>query len=124
MYNGCCFYRSDFVIQSGLSRPDGSAVPNPFDDIDVNESTLPNALPNTKGTLAVVHWDVPDCGNSEFFINLQDNFHLNVPTYGGYAVFAKVELDDDLSWAVIDKIAKNIAETEGEKVEILNVVCL
>ena len=26
LYDGCCFYRSDFVIQAGLQRPDGSAV--------------------------------------------------------------------------------------------------
>eukprot|EP00660_Eupelagonema_oceanica_P019726 gene19726-biopygen42864 len=32
LYDGCCFYRSDFVIQCGLTRPDGKKVQNPFGD--------------------------------------------------------------------------------------------
>jgi cyclophilin family peptidyl-prolyl cis-trans isomerase len=119
LYNGCCFYRSDFVIQMGLQTAAGAAVDNPNADLQVNESTAAGALGNTKGTLAVAHWDVPDCGNSEFFINLKDNLHLNAPTYGGYAVFARVGLDDSASWATVDAIAK--AVEAGQKVDIESV---
>jgi hypothetical protein len=46
--------------------------------------------------------DVPDCGNTEFFINLQTNAHLDA-AYGGYCVFAEAE--GEQSFAVIDAIA-------------------
>ena len=45
---------------------------------------------------------MPDCGNSEFFINLGTNAHLD-EAYGGYCVFAQVE--DDASFAIVDAIA-------------------
>ena len=101
-YN-CCFYRSDFVIQCGLQTPDGRSVPNPYDDLSVNESQSPanKAVGNKRGTAAVAHWDVPDCGNSEFFINLSDNMHLN-DAYGGYCVFAEVA--DDATWTAIAQL--------------------
>ena len=59
-------------------------------------------MSNTRGTCAVAHFDVPDNGNSEWFINLQDNAHLD-DAYGGYCVFAQVE--DAASFATVDKIA-------------------
>ena len=46
-------------------------------------------IPNTRGGVAIAHWDVPDNGNSEFFINLKTNSHLD-QAYGGYCVFAEV----------------------------------
>ena len=55
------------------------------------------------------HWDVPDNGNSEFFINLKENPHLD-DAYGGYAVFAYVNAGDDESFAVVDSIAAAILE--------------
>ena len=53
----------------------------------------------------MAHWDVPDCGNTEFFINLQANSHLD-SAYGGYCVFAEVA--DDASFATVDKIASAV----------------
>jgi cyclophilin family peptidyl-prolyl cis-trans isomerase len=100
LYDGCCFYRSDFVIQCGLQRPDGSAVPNPHPAIQTNETKLTNG----RGTAAFGHWDVPDCGNSDFFINLKHNSHLDT-AYGGYAVFMEIEADDATSLQTVDKIA-------------------
>ena len=47
---------------------------------------------------------MPDNGNSEFFINLQTNSHLD-EVYGGYCVFAQVSESDTASFAVVDKIA-------------------
>jgi len=78
----------------------------------VNESTLPGALSNRRGTASVAHWDVPDCGNSEWFINLQDSPHLD-KAYGGYCVFAEVPLTDRGSWNVIQAIAE--AVKSGQK---------
>lgn len=98
LYDGTSFYRSDFVIQGGLH----GKKKNPFPDLAVNETKLPNL----KGTAAIAHFDVPDCGNTEFFINLQDNPHLNT-AYGGYAVFAEVipgapDLSKDIASAVLN----------------------
>lgn len=71
LFDGTSFYRSDFVIQCGLH---GSGKANPFPALSVNES---GKVSNTRGTASVAHWDVPDCGNSEFFINLSNNAHLD-----------------------------------------------
>ena len=83
LYDGCCFYRSDFVIQCGLQTATGNAIENPYPDLQVNETALRTKVSNARGTCAVAHWDVPDCGNSEWFINLQPNPHLD-EAYGAY----------------------------------------
>ena len=101
LYDGCCFYRSDFVIQCGLQRPDGTGVKNPYPSLNINETSLNEKISNRRGTVSVAHWDVPDCGNSEFFINLQDNPHLD-SAYGGYCVFAEVANEE--SHRVVDAI--------------------
>ncbi len=101
---GAAFYRSDFVIQMGLH---GSGRASPLPDLAVNEATRAGALSNKRGAMAVAHWDVPDAGNSEFFISLKDNAHLDA-AYGGYCVFATVAPADAASWATIDAIAKAI----------------
>ena len=72
----------------------------------MNETGTGTVVSNTRGTAAIAHWDVPDNGNSEFFINLKANSHLD-EAYGGYCVFAEVA--DDASFAVVDKIAAAIA---------------
>ena len=109
LFDGCCFYRSDFVIQGGLQRADGSSVQNPMKPIPVNETHTDVVLSNVRGTAAFGHWDVPDAGNSDWFINLKDNAHLD-SAYGGYAVFAAVDPGDAASFATIDSIARNILE--------------
>jgi cyclophilin family peptidyl-prolyl cis-trans isomerase len=101
VFDGGCFYRSDFVIQCGLH---GSSIQNPLSPLTVNES---GRLSNIRGTAAVAHWDVPDCGNSEWFINLQDSPHLDT-AYGGYCVFAAVAPEDVASWETISAIARAI----------------
>jgi len=62
-------------------------------------------IPNTRGGVAIAHWDVPDNGNSEFFINLKTNSHLD-QAYGGYCVFA--EVDGASSFSVADAIAQAV----------------
>jgi peptidyl-prolyl cis-trans isomerase B (cyclophilin B) len=113
IFDGCTFYRSDFVVQFGLHGTGKSVTPA----LKVNESTLPGAKSNKKGAVAVAHWDVPDNGSSEFFISLGDNEHLD-SAYGGYCVFAEVRLDDERSWATIDAIAKKIASKKVASIKI------
>ncbi len=122
LYDGCCFYRSDFVVQMGLVRhADGGKVRNDVrPDLDENETGAHAVVSNTRGTMAVAHWDVPDCGNSEVFINLGDNTHLD-EAYGGYCVFAQIAADDRASFETVDKIAAAIAAQEGTRVKILSV---
>ena len=79
LYDGKEFYRSDFVIQFGLH---GSGVECPHGNLHVNETELGPRLSNTRGTCSIAHWDVPDCGNTEAFINLKENAHLD-SAYGG-----------------------------------------
>lgn len=55
----------------------------------------------------MAHFDVPDCGGSELFINLGDNTHLD-SAYGGYCVFARVDPNDVASFRVIDAIATEV----------------
>ena len=75
-------------------------------------------MSNARGTAAVAHWDVPDCGNTEFFINLVTNSHLD-SAYGGYCVFAEVA--DESSFAVVDAIAA--AVKSKKKVSISKMSC-
>jgi len=113
LYDGCVFYRSDFVIQCGLQTAAGTAVPNPHGNLTKNETSSDVRVSNTRGTAAIAHWDVPDCGNSEFFINLGTNAHLD-SAYGGYAVFAQVADGDAASFQTVDAIAKAIAASGGK----------
>ena len=83
---------------------------NPYPSININETALNEKISNNRGTVSVAHWDVPDCGNSEFFINLQDNLHLD-SAYGGYCVFAEVANEE--SHRVVDAI--KVAIPNGDK---------
>ena len=102
----CSFYRSDFVIQFGLH---GSNVKNPYQDLKVNETPMYEKISNTRGTISVAHFDVPDNGNSEYFINLGENKHLD-SVYGGYCVFGKINPNDTQSFHTVDYIATKIKQ--------------
>lgn len=88
-YDGLIFHRvvAGFVIQTGgydagmnYREPPGS-VPN--------ESA--NGLENRKGTLAMARLADPDSANTQFYINVADNAHLNAqPGEPGYTVFGRV----------------------------------
>jgi cyclophilin family peptidyl-prolyl cis-trans isomerase len=88
-YDGLIFHRvvAGFVIQAGgydaamnYREPPGS-VPN--------ESS--NGLENRKGTLAMARLADPDSANTQFFINVADNSHLNASAgQAGYTVFGRV----------------------------------
>jgi len=108
-WTGASFYRSDFVIQFGLH---GSGRSAPGGPLKVNESALRTRVSNLRGTAAIAHWDVPDCGDSEAFISLKANAHLDA-AYGGYCVWARVADADAPSWRAIDAIAAKIAASGG-----------
>ena len=117
LYDGATFYRSDFVIQMGTH---GLNRKNAEGDLSVNETHIAPKVSNTRGTAAIAHWDVPDCGNSEFFINLGTNAHLD-DAYGGYCVFAQVSESDAASWDTVDKIA---AEVKAKGKVVINSVTI
>ena len=91
-YNGTIFHRAmkHFVIQGGGLLPDMSA--RPTQPAIKNEAS--NGLKNVTGTLAMARAYDPDSATSQFFINLDDNKHLNYyksePGLMGYAVFGKL----------------------------------
>ena len=116
LFNNVEFYRSDFVIQMGLY---GTNKVNKFPDLPVNESLIQPLLSNTRGTVSIAHHDVPDNGNSEMFINLGANTHLD-EAYGGYCVFAEVDTSNGISFETVDKIAKEIAD-HGKNVKVESV---
>jgi cyclophilin family peptidyl-prolyl cis-trans isomerase len=109
--NAAYFYRSDFVIQFGVH---GTKKPRP--KLSKNESTNPPKASNVRGAAAFAHWDVPDCGDTEIFINLKPNTHLDT-AYGGFCVFANA-LDEE-SFGSIDAIAAAIPK--DSKVPIISI---
>lgn len=117
LYDGATFYRSDFVIQMGTH---GLGRANPEGDLKVNETKQHQRISNVRGTAAIAHWDVPDCGNSEFFINLQTNAHLD-DAYGGYCVFAQVQEGDAASYATVDAIAAAIKSQGSVRIDSVTV---
>ena len=86
----------------------------------MNETSTGTVISNSRGTAAIAHWDVPDCGNSEFFINLGSNSHLD-SAYGGYCVFAEVQ--DEASFSVVDAIAEAIAKGGKKMIKITSATC-
>ena len=99
----------------------GSGKVNPHGDLPVNETFSGVQISNTRGTAAIAHFDVPDNGNTEFFINLKANTHLD-SVYGGYCVFAEVESSDMESWQTVDAIADAIVNKGQKSVQINSMV--
>ncbi|WP_423895702.1 peptidylprolyl isomerase [Candidatus Pelagadaptatus aseana] len=88
-YIGTIFHRviPGFVAQGGGLTFD--FVKKKTRDPVINESI--NGLANHKGTVAMARLPHPDSATSQFFINLEDNPHLNAKgDKPGYTVFAKV----------------------------------
>jgi len=89
-YDGLIFHRviAGFVIQAG-GYDAGMNYREPPGDNIVNESG--NGLVNARGTLAMARQSDPDSANTQFFINVADNTHLDAkPGQPGYAVFGRV----------------------------------
>lgn len=107
IYDNSSFYRSDFVIQFGIHGMTNKI--NPHGDLTINETNHHTTISNFRGTAACAHFDVPDNGNSEVFINISDNPHLD-QAYGGFCVFARVEASDTASFATMDAIAQAVKQ--------------
>jgi cyclophilin family peptidyl-prolyl cis-trans isomerase len=91
-YDGLIFHRviPGFMIQGGGFDPN-MVQKSTYDPIK-NEASA--SLMNNRGTLAMARTNVVDSANSQFFINLENNDHLNhsdeTPRGFGYAVFGEV----------------------------------
>ena len=88
-YNGLVFHRviANFMIQGGGYTQDLTYKPG--DGNVPNESS--NGLRNTRGTIAMARLSDPDSADTQFFINVKDNTHLDAqPGKPGYAVFGRV----------------------------------
>ncbi len=88
-YNGTIFHRiiPYFMIQGGGMDKELNVKPN--HDPIVSEAD--NGLNNDRGTLAMARTRDVNSAKSQFFINIEDNKHLNyTKRNGGYTVFGKV----------------------------------
>ncbi|CAE7211106.1 ppiA [Symbiodinium necroappetens] len=108
LYDGCYFYRSDFVLQWGLWLPSETEVENPYPDIEENETQIGTFISNAPGTVAVAH-GIGVNGNSDIFINLKDNSYLDTMSLG-FCVFA--ELADAESRRVVNELAAAVLKDE------------
>lgn len=92
-YNGTSFHRviNDFMIQGGGYSP--ALEPKEPDAAPIRNEAA-NGLQNDTGTLAMARSNDPDSATSQFFINLDNNLHLNRyenrANQYGYCVFGKV----------------------------------
>jgi len=117
-YNGLIFHRviPGFMIQGGGFNT--SLAQKAHDPNIINESS--NRLLNVRGTIAMARTSEPDSANSQFFINLADNYWLNygyVTYYGatvGYCVFGRVVS----GMSVVDAISAVATTTEGGMADV------
>ena len=88
-YHGLIFHRviPNFVIQAGGYNSELKYFSS--EQKIMNESF--NGLKNAKHTVAMARLSEPDSADTQFFINLRDNKHLDSATGNpGYTVFGKV----------------------------------
>ncbi len=88
-YDGLVFHRviANFMIQGGGYTTDLTYKPGPGNV--PNESF--NGVKNMRGTVAMARLADPDSADTQFFINVKDNDHLDAaPGKAGYTVFARV----------------------------------
>ena len=88
-YDGLVFHRviANFMIQGGGYTKDYTYVPAA--SRVVNESS--NGLRNARGTIAMARLSDPDSADTQFFINVKDNTHLDAtPGNPGYTVFGRI----------------------------------
>lgn len=110
-YDGTLFHRviGDFMVQGGTFTP--AFEPRPAHDPVPSEAT--NGLLNKRGTIAMARSQDPNSATNQFFINLNDNLHLNHhaprPGYWGYTVFGKVVQGMD----VVERIGQSSTGAGG-----------
>lgn len=88
-YDGLVFHRviANFMVQGGGYTADLKYKPGP--NKVPNESF--NGVKNTRGTVAMARLSDPDSADTQFFINVGDNPHLDADgNQAGYAVFGRI----------------------------------
>ncbi len=101
-YNGTIFHRTihNFVIQGGGLTP-GFEQKETLPPIPIESD---NGLRNDIGMLAMARGDDPNSATAQFFINLNNNLHLNFykpeSYYYGYCVFGKVTKGLDVAMKI------------------------
>ncbi len=88
-YDGLVFHRviANFMIQGGGYTDKMTYKPGP--QTIPNESF--NGVKNRRGTIAMARLSDPDSADTQFFINVKDNPHLDADgDKAGYAVFGRV----------------------------------
>ena len=108
-YNGTLFHRviAYFMIQGG--GLDQELQLKPTGEPIVSEAN--NGLNNERGTIAMARTQDVNSARAQFFINVEDNTHLNYSkSSGGYTVFGKVITGME----VVDKIS-NVDTTNFER---------
>lgn len=98
-YDGLIFHRvlAGFVIQTGgfdleMNRREGP-------ETIVNESF--NGLYNSKLSVAMARAEDPDSANAQFFINMNDNVHLDAQSgAAGYTVFGRLIAGADVAESI------------------------
>ena len=111
-YVGTVFHRviPNFMIQAGGYDVD-LAYRDPPRTV-VNESA--NGAPNVRWTIAMARHSDPDSADSQFFINVADNAHLDAtPERPGYTVFgtliAGFEIAEDIELAETGPVGDKIS---------------
>ncbi|CAJ1383451.1 unnamed protein product [Effrenium voratum] len=107
LYDGCYFYRSDFVLQWGLWLPEETEVENPYPELAENETNIGTFISNQAGTVSIAH-GIGVNGNSDIFINLQENSYLDTMSMG-FCVFAQLADADSR------RVAKEVAAAVEER---------
>jgi peptidyl-prolyl cis-trans isomerase A (cyclophilin A) len=100
-YDGLIFHRvvANFVIQTG--GYDRDMQPREPPRTVPNEAR--NRLKNRRGTVAMARLDDPDSADSQFFINVNNNTHLDHgPDQPGYTVFGRVVAGLDTAVVAIE----------------------
>lgn len=108
MYDNTLFHRleSEFVLQGG-----GYDVNyQPIEELKPVFNESGNGLKNQLGTIAMARLNDPHSATSQFFINLNDNSHLDPGRNWGYAVFGYITSGQD----VIEKIRAIQTDTSTE----------
>lgn len=108
-YDSTAFYRvvAGFVVQGGdvdeqlNEKTTGPPIPSEAD----------NGLKNVRGSLAMARGESPDSATAAFYVNLQDNGHLDhTSTNPGYTVFGRVVE----GMSVVDAIAATPTVVDGD----------
>ena len=112
-YDGLIFHRviEGFVVQAGgyLADMEYRDAPRTV----VNESE--NGIENRKYTLSMARTADPDSAGAQFYINLNDNTHLDyTPGQPGYTVFGRLIDGTD----VAEEIGQAETATRGDMAEV------